>query len=168
MKIGLISDTHGHIDERILEHFKDCSEIWHAGDVGSMEVIDKLSENHIFRGVYGNIDGGNIRMELPEDQIFSLYGQKIWIRHIGGYPPKYGTGIKKLLEEIKPTIFICGHSHIPKAMPDRDRKLIHLNPGAAGVQGFHKIRTIMRFDLDENGISGLQLIELGERGKTKP
>jgi hypothetical protein len=168
MKIGLISDTHGYMDDRILEHFKECEEVWHAGDVGDMEVITKLTAKHNFRGVFGNIDGGNIRLELTEDQIFEIFGQKIWIRHIGGYPPKYGPGIKKRLDEINPDLFICGHSHIPKAIPDKERNLLHLNPGAAGTQGFHKIRTMMRFEIGEEGVTNLQLIELGVRGKIKP
>ena len=168
MKIGLISDTHGYIDDRILELFKECDEIWHAGDIGTTDVIDRLSKNHTFRGVYGNIDGHVIRSIVPEDAIFTIESMKVWIRHIGGYPPKYTSTIRELLDEIQPDIFICGHSHILKVLQDKDRKVLHLNPGAAGVQGFHKMRTMMRFDITKSGLRNMEAIELGSRGKIKP
>lgn len=165
MKIGLISDTHGYLDERVFEYFKDCDEIWHGGDIGTLEVAEKLEAFKPMVAVFGNIDGPEIRHLYPEDQVFERAGKTIWITHIGGFPPKYNRRTLKQLDIIRPYIFITGHSHIAKAMSDKQRlPLLHLNPGAAGMQGFHKMRTIMRFELEETGVKNLQLIELGKRG----
>jgi len=164
-KIGLISDTHGYIDDRILKLFENCDEIWHAGDIGSSEVADQLSSFKKFRAVHGNIDNQDIKGEYPEDLVFYTEKMRIWITHIGGYPPDYTLKVKKKLNIIKPDIFICGHSHIVKIIPDRISKVLHINPGAAGHQGFHKIRTIARFSIDEKIIKDLQIVELGKRGK---
>ncbi len=165
MKIGLISDTHGYLDEQVFEYFKDCDEIWHGGDIGTLEVAQKLEAFKPMVAVFGNIDGPEIRHLYPEDQVFERAGKTIWITHIGGFPPKYNRRTLKQIDSIKPYIFITGHSHIVKAMSDKQRlPLLHLNPGAAGMQGFHKMRTIMRFDLGESGVKNLQLIELGKRG----
>ena len=165
MKIGLISDTHGFLDERVFYHFKEVDEIWHAGDLGTLRVFDDLSNFKILRAVYGNIDNGEIRRVVPESQLFMIDKLKIWMVHIGSYPPKYSTKIKSLLNDIKPDIFICGHSHIVKIIKDPIRNLLYINPGAAGNQGFHKIRTVVRFNINEDKISNMQLIELGLRSK---
>ena len=164
-KIGLISDTHGYLDERVFEYFAGCDEIWHAGDIGDLAVMKRLEVFKPTVGVYGNIDGADIRHIYPEDQVFEREGKTIWITHIGGYPPRYNRRVLKELDTIKPYLFICGHSHIVKVLTDKARlPLIHINPGAAGMQGFHKMRTIMRFDLTTEGVKNLQLIELGKRG----
>lgn len=165
MKIGLISDTHGYLDDRVFEYFAECDEIWHAGDIGTAEVGVKLAAFKPLMAVYGNIDGNDLRQTFPEDQIFVREGKTIWITHIGGYPPKYNRRVLGELDNIKPYLFICGHSHIVKVVSDKQRlPLVHINPGAAGMQGFHHMRTIMRFDLTGDGIKNLQLIELGKRG----
>jgi putative phosphoesterase len=164
VRIGLISDTHGYIDDRILDFFRKCEEIWHAGDIGTTEVADKLSELCRFRAVHGNIDDAALRSKYPENQIFKVEQMKIWITHIGGLPPKYNRKIINGIQEIDPDLFICGHSHIARIIPDRIRNLIYLNPGAAGHQGFHRTRTIMRFSVDQDQVRDLQVIELGNRG----
>lgn len=168
MRIGLISDTHSFIDEQIIKHLKDCDEIWHAGDVGQISVIEQLKELGTLRGVYGNIDGQDIRQEFPEHQVFELESKKIWMTHIGAYPPRYNPTIRKQLEVIKPHIFICGHSHILKVIPDKKLNLLHINPGAAGHHGFHKVRTLLRFSIDEGNIHSMEAVDLGKRGKIKP
>ncbi|MEH0157649.1 metallophosphoesterase family protein [Limibacter armeniacum] len=165
MKIGIISDTHDHIDEAILRHFEGCDEIWHAGDVGEQHILDTLEKVAPVRAVFGNIDGGPVKWNLPEDAIFEVEGIKVWITHIGGYPPKYTVKLKKRLDEIKPNLFICGHSHILKVIPDKDRQLLHINPGAAGHKGFHKMRTIVTLDITEGKMSDLKVVELGKRGQ---
>lgn len=163
MKIGLLSDTHGHLDERILEHFSVCDEIWHAGDIGNMEVVDKLSSFKKFRAVYGNIDGPAIRLKFESELNFECENVNVFMTHIGAYPPKYNLSIREKLAFVNPDLFICGHSHIVRILKDKERGLLHINPGAAGKQGFHKVRTIMRFELGNAAISNLQLIELGKR-----
>ncbi len=165
MKIGLLSDTHGTLTDEMLSYFKDCDEIWHAGDIGNETVAEKLQAFKPLRAVYGNIDGGNLRAEFPEEQIFICAGLNVYMIHIGGYPPKYTSRIKKRLNEIKPGLFISGHSHILKVMPDKERGLLHINPGAAGNHGFHKMRTMLRFDVLDGKVENLALIELGKRGK---
>ncbi|WP_175402766.1 metallophosphoesterase family protein [Mangrovivirga cuniculi] len=167
MRIGLISDTHSHLEENVLKYFEECDEIWHAGDIGDISVLHTLENFKPVRAVYGNIDGSDVIKEVPEDQIFTIEGLKVWITHIGGYPPKYTSRIKKKLEEIKPGLFICGHSHILKVIPDRERNLIHMNPGAAGKTGFHKIKTVLRFSINAGNISDLEVIELGKRASLK-
>ncbi|CAH0997654.1 hypothetical protein EMA8858_03788 [Emticicia aquatica] len=165
-KIGLISDTHGFLDSTVFEHFKDCDEIWHAGDIGSVEIIDKLQDFKPTRFVFGNIDAKEIQWEVPENQYFTIEGFDVWMTHIGGTPPNYNPVVKKKLKEQIPDIFVCGHSHILKAM--RDEKLnnmIFLNPGAAGKEGFHKMKTLLRFTLDNRKMANLEIVELGLRGK---
>ena len=162
-RIGLLSDTHGYLDEKILNYLKECDEIWHAGDIGSLDVIDQLSEITTVKAVYGNIDGHTIRVSCPENQIFECEGLKVWMTHIGGYPPKYNKAIIEGLDRIKPGLFICGHSHILKVVPDQKRDLLHINPGACGKNGFHKVRTMVRFNIDKGKISDLQVIELMPR-----
>ncbi len=164
MKIGLLSDTHGYLDERILEHFSDCDEIWHAGDFGTEDVSVRLSSFKKLRGVYGNIDGTHIRQRHPLVLHFDCEGVRVLITHIGGYPGNYSPAASKLISEFKPGLFICGHSHILKVMPDKKNQLLHMNPGAAGVHGFHKFRTMLRFSISNGKIEELEAIELGLRG----
>lgn len=159
-RIGLLSDTHGYWDERYLKYFEECDEIWHAGDIGSKEVMDRLMDFKPFRGVYGNIDGQDIRKILPEINRFRLEGADILIKHIGGYPGKYDSQIKKILNISAPTLFISGHSHILKVKYDKEYGMLHINPGAAGKYGFHTVRTIVRFSIEQGNFSDLEVIEL--------
>lgn len=166
-KIGLLSDTHSYLDETLLTHFKDCDEIWHAGDIGRIEVADRLEEFKPFKAVYGNIDGGPLRIRYPEHLRFDCEGLDVWMTHIGGYPGRYNQRVRADIRVNPPGLFICGHSHILKVMSDKKLGLLHLNPGACGKEGFHKIRTAMRFDIEEGKIKQLEVIELGLRGKIK-
>jgi uncharacterized protein len=163
MKIGILSDTHGFLDPRLLHYLSDCVEVWHAGDIGSEELARELEKSANFRAVYGNIDGGRLRKLFPAYLSFSICGLKICMTHIGGYPGKYAKGIKSWLQAEKPDIFICGHSHILKVLPDRDLKLLHINPGAAGKQGFHQERTIILLELEPGKIKSCNVVELGKR-----
>jgi putative phosphoesterase len=163
MKIGLLSDTHSYFPDEIYKYFAECDEIWHAGDIGSMEVVEKIRAFKPLRAVWGNIDGHEIRKEFPLDLTVQVNGVKIWMTHIGGYPGKYAERIKKLLEITKPQLFICGHSHILKVIRDKKLNLLHLNPGAAGKEGFHQIRTLMRFKIEEEQVKDLEVIEIGPR-----
>ncbi|MCS7017936.1 MAG: metallophosphatase family protein [Bernardetiaceae bacterium] len=170
MRIGLISDTHGYLDERVFDYFVSCDEIWHAGDIGTLTVAAQLASFKPLRAVYGNIDAGEIRQRYPEHQHFACGKVKVWMTHIGGYPPNYTPALRKQLDEFQPDLFICGHSHILKVIPDPARKLLHLNPGAAGHEGFHPVRTLLRFAIhpEKQGVSSieqLEIIELGKRGK---
>lgn len=162
-KIGLLSDTHSFWDEKFYTYFKGCDEIWHTGDVGSMEVLNRLRTITVLRAVYGNIDNKEIRWELPETLRFTLEGVDILIKHIGGYPGKYDRSIRLQLQDNPPKLFISGHSHLTKVKYDPQLQLLHLNPGAAGVYGFHQVRTLMRFELDKGNIQNLEIIELGNR-----
>lgn len=163
MKVGLLSDTHDFLDDSIFKYFKECDEIWHAGDIGSIDIADQLSGFKSFRAVYGNIDEPSLRHRYPEELIFEIEGLKVFIIHIGGYPPKYNKSIRRRLDEVNPGLFICGHSHIAKIINDPERRLLHINPGAAGRQGFHNIRSIVRFSILEGKIKNVQFIELGKR-----
>ena len=166
MKIGLLSDTHGWLDERILHHFKDCDELWHAGDVGNISVIHTLEQFKPTIGVYGNIDGVDIRAVFPETQVIVREGLKIYITHIAGSPNRYTKGLLSKLKEEKPNILVCGHSHILKVMPDKNlNNLFYINPGAAGRHGFHKVRTIIKLEINSGKIVRMEAIELGARGK---
>jgi uncharacterized protein len=162
-KIGLISDTHSFLDEAVLEHFANCDEIWHGGDFGNVDVIKKLKDKKILRGVFGNIDGAEIRSEFPELLVFMCEDVKVMIKHIGGYPPKYNTETKKEILLHKPQLFISGHSHILKIMYDDKLNCLHINPGAAGKQGWQKVRTIIRFTIDGAVIKDCEVIELNPR-----
>ncbi|MEX0813845.1 MAG: metallophosphoesterase family protein [Chitinophagales bacterium] len=166
-KILLLSDTHGFLDPALEKYIKAADEVWHAGDIGTNEVTDQLKKWNILRAVYGNIDGKELRLEFPKNQIFELEGVKIFMTHIGGYPSRYAPGILPQIEMHKPNIFICGHSHILKVMPDKKRHLIAMNPGAAGNYGFHKIKTCLRFQLNAGKIEKPEVIELGLRGQVK-
>lgn len=164
MKIGLLSDTHSYLDPKVFDYFSECDEIWHAGDIGDINICDKLAAFKPLIAVHGNIDDQLIRMSHPEDHIFEREGFKIWITHIGGYPPKYTLKIKARLSELQPDLFVCGHSHILKVISDPNlNNLLHLNPGACGTHGFHQVKTLLRFDLKNKKISNMQVIELGKR-----
>ena len=159
-RIGLISDTHNYLDESVFEYFKDCDEIWHGGDFGTVEIANRLKEFKPFKGVYGNIDGMDIRKEYPEQLVFMCEEVKVIIRHIGGYPPKYNPETKKEMLIHMPQLFISGHSHILKVMYDNKLNCLHMNPGAAGKQGWHKVRTLLRFNIDGTEMKDCEVIEL--------
>ena len=159
-RIGLISDTHHYIDEIILDHFAACDEIWHIGDFGTIAIAEKISEIKPLKGVYGNIDGNDIRSIYPEQLVFMCEEVKVMLRHIGGYPPKYNPATKKELLLHQPQLFISGHSHILKIMYDEKLQCLHMNPGAAGKQGWHKVRTLIRFTIDGKDIKDCEVIEL--------
>jgi uncharacterized protein len=160
-RIGLISDTHGFLDEAVLDHFKNCDEIWHAGDFGS-GVIEPLRNFKLLKGVYGNIDDAAIRPDFPEQLLFMCEEVKVMMRHIGGYPPKYNAETKKQVQLHRPQLFISGHSHILKIMYDDKLQCLHMNPGAAGKQGWHKVRTLIRFVIDGKEMKDCEVIELGQ------
>jgi uncharacterized protein len=159
-KIGLLSDTHSYIDDAVFEHFAQCDEIWHGGDFGSIEVIEKLQSFKPLKGVYGNIDDGKIRTDFPEILVFNCEEVKVMIKHIGGYPPKYNSETKKQIIEQKPQLFISGHSHILKIMYDEKLNCLHINPGAYGKQGWHKVRTLVTFCIDGKQIKDCNVIEM--------
>ena len=162
--IGLISDTHSYLDPNVYEHFKDCDEIWHAGDIGERSVIDSLATFKPTRAVFGNIETQELRFELPEDLIFEIEGLKVLITHIGSLPGKYSARIKNLLKIHSPNLFICGHSHILRVIKDPiNKNLVYINPGAAGKHGFHHVRTIMRMKIEVGKVTNLEVIELGSR-----
>ncbi len=162
--IGLLSDTHSFLDPSVFRHFENCDEIWHAGDFGDENISKLLSEFKPLRGVYGNVDGRDIRSIHPAEQNFICDGLKVYMTHIGGYPGNYSPGIKQKIEKENPMLFICGHSHILKIMPDKNLNLLHINPGAAGIHGFHKFRTMVRFKINDGKILEPEVIELGLRG----
>lgn len=159
MRIGLLSDTHGWLDPKLLEFFEGCDEVWHCGDIGSMDVAEELERHFIVRAVYGNIDGGMMRRVYPETDVFTCEGVKVLMTHIGGYPGHYDMRIKSRLLQERPKLFVCGHSHIAKVMYDRKLACLHINPGAAGRYGFHKVRTAVRFVIEAGEIKGLELVE---------
>lgn len=163
MKILLLSDSHSYIDDRILEYAKNADEIWHCGDFGNLEVIEKLEQIKPLRGVYGNIDGTEIRKTFPEVLRFKCEGVEVLMIHIGGYPNKYTPLAKKEISDKAPKLFISGHSHILKAMYDQKNSLLHLNPGAMGKVGWHQMRTMMRFEINGDQIENLEVIELGKK-----
>ena len=162
-KILLLSDTHGHIDERILSYAGEADEVWHAGDIGTIAVSDSLQKIKPLKAVYGNIDGGEVRKEFPLNNRFMCEEVDIWITHIGGYPGRYSPAVKDEIKQNPPKIFISGHSHILKVMNDKKLGLLHMNPGAAGKQGFHQMRTMLRFVIDGKEIKNLEVIELGKK-----
>ncbi|TDQ24056.1 metallophosphoesterase family protein [Tenacibaculum caenipelagi] len=163
IKILLLSDTHSFIDEQILKFVKQADEIWHAGDIGSLKVTDTIKKLKPLRAVYGNIDDKDARAEFPLDNKFVVDGVSVWITHIGGYPNRYDQRIKEELKNNRPKLFICGHSHILKIQYDKKLNLLHLNPGAAGKHGFHKVRTMLRFEIDKGEIKNMEIIELANR-----
>lgn len=163
MKIVLISDTHGFLDQRLEKYFKWCDEVWHAGDFGPGVSEYLIKSNKKYRGVIGNIDSRNIIHDFPIDLVFEIDKLKVFMTHIGGYPGAYKPGVIRKLKEIKPDLFICGHSHIVKVQKDQELNLIHLNPGAVGNHGFHKMKTFLKFEIEEKKIEKLELVELGSR-----
>ena len=162
-RIGLIADTHHYLDETIFTHFKDCDEVWHIGDFGTIEIANKIRQQKILKGVYGNIDGQDIRKEFQEQLVFMCEGVKVMMRHIGGSPPKYNPETRKELAIHQPLLFISGHSHILKVIYDEKISCLHMNPGAAGKQGWHKVRTLIRFVIDGSNMRDCEVIELGGR-----
>lgn len=164
-KVCLLSDTHGCIDEKILKHVDWADQIWHAGDIGSLSILEQLEELKPTRAVFGNIDDHRIRSACPENQIFTCEGVSVLMRHIGGYPGRYNATTQSLLTQHRPKLYICGHSHILKVQHDKQKQLLHLNPGAAGISGFHKIRTLLRFTIDKGEIENLEIAEMGNRSK---
>lgn len=165
-RIGLISDTHGWLDEQVFRYFKDCDEIWHAGDFGAITIAEQLVTHHgnDIKGVYGNIDGYDVRSVYPEKLIWDCEDVKVFMTHIGGYPGRYAPKIKQALIESGAKLFICGHSHILKVIYDDKLSCLHINPGAAGRQGWHQVRTIVTFAIDGKNILDCKVIELGKRG----
>jgi len=158
-KILLISDTHGYIDDRIIQYAKQSDETWHAGDIGELKVTDELKKVTTIRAVHGNIDNNKIRAEYPENLSFQVEKMKIWITHIGGYPNKYNKRIRQEINTNPPDIFICGHSHILKVINDKKLNVLHINPGAIGKHGFHHVRTMIRFEIMKKKIQNLEVIE---------
>ena len=162
-KILLLSDTHGHIDDKILKYVNLADEVWHAGDIGNIEVTDILQKYKPLRAVFGNIDDAKARADFPLHNRFMCEGVDVWITHIGGYPEKYNPNIREELKNNPPKLFICGHSHILKVIYDKKISSLHLNPGAAGKYGWHKVRTLLRFCISEEKILNLEVIELANR-----
>ena len=164
VKIGLISDTHGSLDQKIIDWFREVDEIWHAGDIGNMALLEALEACKPLRAVRGNIDGQEIRSAVPEDQVFDCEDIRVWITHIGGYPGKYSSRIWNGIKEIHPGLLICGHSHILKVMYDKSNRLMYMNPGAAGKSGLHQVRTALKFRIAGEKISSLEVLELPRQG----
>ncbi len=167
-RIGLIADTHGYLDDIICNHFDNCDEVWHAGDFGSIAIAERLVSRQkgragTVRGVYGNIDGQDVRSVYPEQLIWTCEEVKVFMTHIGGYPPKYNPKVKEQLLIHRPQLFICGHSHILKIIYDDKLQCLHMNPGAAGKQGWHSMRTLIRFIIDGKEMKDCNVIELGKR-----
>ena len=164
-RIGLLSDTHGDLPSSYKKFFEGVDQIWHAGDIGSLSVIYKLKEVcPLVKAVYGNIDGAQVRLEFPEEQVFEVNGLKVYIIHIGGYPGRYSPKARQTIVEEKPGLFISGHSHILKVIPDHKNELLHINPGAAGLQGLHQKRTMMRFNVSEGKVDDLEIFEAARWG----
>lgn len=159
-KIGLLSDTHSYWDDKYESYFADCDEVWHAGDIGSMDLLLKFEAFKPLRAVYGNIDDARVRRAVPEFQRFTLEGVDVLMTHIGGYPGRYEPSVRKILFANPPKLFITGHSHILKVRYDETLKCLHINSGAAGKSGFHRVRTLVRFVLDKGNIADLEVIEL--------
>ncbi len=155
----LLSDTHGYMDDAILKHVSWADEVWHAGDIGDLSVTDAIEEICHLKAVYGNIDNASIRSTFPEHQRFFCEKIEVWITHIGGYPNRYDKRVREEIQKNPPKLFICGHSHILKVIPDKKLDLLHMNPGAIGIHGFHKVRTLLRFEIDGNTIQNLEVVE---------
>ena len=162
-KILLLSDTHSCIDEKILKYVRQADEVWHAGDIGDLKVTDSIKSLKPLRGVYGNIDDDKARMEFPLNNRFFCEDVDVWITHIGGYPGKYNQSIRTEIQINPPKLFICGHSHILKVQFDKTLNLLHMNPGACGIYGFHQVRTMLRFEIDGDKIQNLEIVEIGKK-----
>lgn len=167
MRIGLLSDTHGFLDDAVFTYFAECDEVWHAGDFGPVEILDRLKSFKTTRGVYGNVDGAQIRTELGRDLIWMCEGLRVYMTHIGGYPGHYDRTAKRHIIAQRPGLFISGHSHILRVMRDTDLGMLHMNPGACGHTGWHAIRTLLRFTVSKAKASNVEAIELGPRGRAK-
>lgn len=165
VKIGLLSDTHSYLDEKIFTHFKACDEIWHAGDIGSLDVLEKLEAFKPTRAVFGNIDGQEIRVATKEILRFTIEKMSFFLIHIGGKPYSYYPNVREALQKQSTNVFICGHSHILRVEYDKKYQMLYINPGAAGIHGFHKTKTITRFTIDNDKIKDFEVIELGLRAK---
>jgi uncharacterized protein len=159
-KIGLLSDTHSYLHPRMFEFFKDCDEIWHAGDIGDLATADELAKYKTLRAVYGNIDGADVMRDYPKDLFTVIEKVKVFMTHIGGYPGNYPKAIREILEQERPNLFICGHSHILKVMYDKHYECLHINPGAAGKYGLHQSLTLVRFIIRENKIEDLEVLDI--------
>ena len=162
-KILLLSDTHSYINDDILKYVKQADEVWHAGDIGDLMVTDEIKKLKPIRAVYGNIDNDKARMEFPEHNRFMCEDVDVWITHIGGYPNRYDMRVREVIKKNPPKLFISGHSHILKVMPDKKLNLLHMNPGAAGKHGFHNVRTMLRFVIDGSNIKDLEVIEFSKQ-----
>lgn len=168
MKIGLISDTHDFLDDAVFHYFAECDEIWHAGDAGSLALLDRLAAFKPLRAVYGNIDDHNVRAAFPEHLRWNAEGVNVWMTHIGGRPGNYAQPVRSELKSNPPQLFICGHSHICMVRFDKALQMMYMNPGAAGVHGFHKVRTLLRFEINRGKMSQLEVIELEPRYPGRP
>ena len=166
-KIGLLSDTHGFLENRLFDYFKEADEIWHAGDIGESAILERLEELRKVRAVYGNIDGGNLRAALHEYLEFEIEGLRVLMIHIANKPPRYNPKTLSLIRASRPDLLVCGHSHILKVEFDKKNNLLFMNPGAAGNHGFHKVKTALRFSIDQGKAKNLEVIDLGKRGSLK-
>lgn len=162
-RILLLSDTHSYIDDQIMKYVRQADEVWHAGDIGDLIVTDTIKKEKPLRAVFGNIDNQEVRKEFPLHNRFKCEEVEVWITHIGGYPGKYNMEVREEIYKNPPKIFVCGHSHILKVMPDKKLGLIHMNPGAIGKHGFHQVRTMLRFEIDGDKIQNLEVIEVGKK-----
>jgi putative phosphoesterase len=167
-KILLLSDTHGYIGQEVLKHVKKADEVWHAGDIGNLKVTDAIKKLKPLRAVFGNIDNAQARLEFPLHQKFTLEGIRVWITHIGGYPNRYSKIVREEIKQQPPDLFISGHSHILKVMHDKKLNLLHMNPGAVGIHGFHKVRTMLRFEISKGKIQRLEVIEFQKSIQKNP
>jgi uncharacterized protein len=161
-RIGILSDTHCFLHPKVFEFFADCDQVWHAGDFGNLETADSLGSFKPLRGVYGNIDGHELRVHFPKDQLFTVEGKKVFMTHIGGRPGKYDAEAKKIIQRVKPDLFICGHSHICRVQYDQTNEMMYINPGAAGKYGFHLKITLLRFTIDGKDLKDMELMELSK------
>lgn len=165
IKIGLISDSHSFLDERILHHLDAVDEIWHAGDIGDLSILDRLPKGKPYRIITGNIDDQMARQQYPDELLFNVEGVKVLMIHIGGSPPRYANGIKEKISRSQAKLFVCGHSHICKVVFDKELDCLYMNPGAVGQHGFHLMRTMLMFEIEKDKIQNLRVVELGKRGK---
>ncbi|WP_421896821.1 metallophosphoesterase family protein [Marinoscillum sp.] len=165
MRIGIISDTHSYLDPSVFKYFSQCDELWHAGDIGTLDVLQQLEAFRPTMAVFGNIDGHEVRAASPEDLVFVREGKKILMTHIAGSPPRYNPRVRELIRTHQPDVLVCGHSHILKVQPDKANNLLFINPGAAGKHGFHKTKTLLRLEIQEGKIQNLEVVELGPRGQ---
>jgi len=164
IRIGLMSDTHSHLDEKVFKYFENCDEIWHAGDVGDFSLIETLEDFKPLRAVYGNIDNDKVRRALPLNLHFEVEGLRVFMTHIANYPGRYNKRARGLIEEHKPQLVICGHSHILKIIRDKTYGHLHMNPGACGIVGIHQVKTLVRFSIEKGKIKDVEVIEIGGRG----